>query len=85
MTDRLAWGENYSQSLFKVATANLVARKTTTSSHDCAHVWKHDNSWEFLTISELFNELATKKSRWHLLPVVRSRQEGPLTNPTLGK
>lgn len=67
MTDRLTWGENYLQSLFKVATENLVARKTTISLHERARVWKHDNSWEFLTISELFNELATKKSRWHLL------------------
>ena len=79
MTDRLTWGENYLQSLFKVAPENLVARKTTISLHERARVWKHDNSWEFFEkFCELFNKLATKKSRWHLLPVVRIRQEDPL-------
>ena len=69
MTYRLTWGENYLQSLFKVAPENLVARKTAISLHERARAWKLDNSREF------FNKLATKKSRWHLLPVV---QEGPL-------
>ena len=47
MTDLLTWGENYLQSLFKVAPENLVARKTTISLHERARVWKHANSWEF--------------------------------------
>ena len=82
MTDRLTWGENYLQILFKVAPENLVEgrqRSRYTSVYVSENMTIPEN---FRTICELFNKLATKKSRWHLLPVARIRQEGPLEKYT---